>query len=136
MSKPKYDWWAYVKGMIRRYPELARQYRELHIPSLTVDYSGMPKGGGECRNLESIAIRELPGTQQREYEAVRRAIEKTGKLATGEITLQIIRLLYWENSMTLSGAALQVHCSYRTARRYHAAFIYRIAKIYGLLDED
>ena len=26
MSKPRYDWWSYVKGMIRRYPELRRRY--------------------------------------------------------------------------------------------------------------
>ena len=25
MSTPRYDWWPYVKGMIRRYPELCRQ---------------------------------------------------------------------------------------------------------------
>ena len=28
MSTPRYDWWPYVKGMIRRYPELCRRDRD------------------------------------------------------------------------------------------------------------
>ena len=29
MSTPRYDWWPYVKGMIRRYPELCARQEEL-----------------------------------------------------------------------------------------------------------
>lgn len=136
MSKPRYDWWSYVKGMIRRYPELAERYRDLHTPSMTADYSGMPKSGGAGRDLESIAIRELPGTQQREYEAVRRAIEHTRGLVSGEITMEVIRLLYWDRGTSMANVALRVHCSYRTVRRYHAAFVYQVARIYGLMDDE
>ena len=30
MSTPRYDWWPYVKGMIRRYPELRSRDADLH----------------------------------------------------------------------------------------------------------
>ena len=34
------------------------------------------------------------------------------------------------------GAALNVSCSYATARRYHWEFIITVAKQYGLLDKN
>ena len=46
MSRPRYDWWPYVKGMIRRYPALRAQYTDLHSPGVTAGYSGLPRTGG------------------------------------------------------------------------------------------
>lgn len=135
MSKPRYDWWPYVKGMIRRYPALKEQYDDLHSPSMVADYSGMPRGGGGGRALESIAVRELPSTQQREYEAVRRAVEATGRYRNGADRLKVVRLVLWERSHTLEGAAQVVPCSWRTAAQWHGEFIRLVASCYGLLDE-
>ena len=58
MSSPRYDWWPYVKGMIRRYPDLCEEYADLHSQSITANYSGMPRGGGVGRIIESLAVRE------------------------------------------------------------------------------
>lgn len=135
MSKPRYDWWPYVKGMIRRFPELEEEYRELHNQTITQQLSGMPGGGGTGRTVEQCAVRELPATRQREYEAVRRAIKLTESTPwSGETRMKIIRLVFWDRSHTLEGASQVAHCSYRTARRYHAEFIMTVAKFYGLLD--
>lgn len=135
MSKPRYDWWPYVKGMIRRYPALKAEYADLHSTSVTADYSGMPKGGGARRALEAVALRELPSTSQREYEAVRRAEETTGRYRNGRDRLRVIKLVLWDRSRTLEGAASMVPCSYMTVRRYHYEFICLVAKNYGLMDE-
>lgn len=134
MSKPRYDWWPYVKGMIRRYPALKAEYADLHSTSMTADYSGMPQGSGGDRVLESVALRELPSTRQREYEAVRRAIEVTERYANGRDRLAVIQLVLWDKSHTLAGAALMVPCSEVTAWRWHGEFIRLVAKNYGLLD--
>lgn len=134
MSKPRYDWWPYVKGMIRRYPALKAEYADLHSTSMTADYSGMPRGSGGDRVLESVALRELPSTRQREYEAVRRAIEVTERYANGRDRLAVIQLVLWDKSHTLAGAALMVPCSEVTAWRWHSEFIRLVAKNYGLLD--
>lgn len=83
---------------------------------------------------EDIAIRELPKINQREYDAVRKAIEKTEKLPTGAERLQLIDLVFFRRTHTLDGAAMQIHCSYRTARRYHADFIVLVAGYFGLVD--
>lgn len=135
MSKPRYDWWPYVKGMIRRYPSLEERYRDLHMPSMTADYSGMPKEGGGGRSVESLAVRELPSTQQREYEAVRKAIETTQRYRNGLDRLKVVRLVLWDRSHTLEGAALMVPCGVATAWRWHGEFIKLVAAFYGLLDD-
>lgn len=135
MSRPRYDWWPYVKGMIRRYPALKQELETLHEQSTTAQYSGMPRGGGVSRGTENIAVRELPTTKQREYEAVRRAIEQTEQLAHGSDVLEIVRLVLWKRSHTLDGVAVRLHCGIATAKRYHGEFIRTVAKNYGLLDE-
>ena len=96
MSRPRYDWWSYVKGMIRRYPTLKEQYADLHSQSMTANYSGMPRSGGVSRGTETVAVRELPGTKQREYEAVRRAIEQTERYPTGADRIKVIKLVFWD----------------------------------------
>lgn len=136
MSKPRYDWWGYVKGMIRRYPQLAEQYNALHSQIVTASYSGVPGNSGAGRSVETLVIRELPGTKQREYEAVRRAIETTERMRTGAQRLRIIRLVLFEGSHTLQGAALTLPISYDQARMYHREFIYLVARYYGLMDGE
>ncbi len=137
MSKPRYDWWPYVKGMIRRYPDMQTEYEQLRQQTVTQQLSGMPgSGNGTGRSVEVAAIRELPGTRQREYNAVHNAIEQTLKIPwSGELRIKIINLVFWQRSHTLEGAALECNCSYRTARRYHSDFIMAVALFYGLLDE-
>ena len=135
MSRPRYDWWPYVKGMIRRYPALKTELSDIREQSITPCYTGMPGGGSPSRATELIACRELPSNKQREYEAVRRAIAATERMTASRDRLRIIELVFWKRSHTLEGAALTIPCSYMTARRYHSEFIMTVALIYGLLDE-
>lgn len=135
MGRPRYDWWMYVKGMIRRYPSLKEEYDDLHKQSVTPNYTGMPGGGDVGRGVEEVTLRELPTTRQREYEAVKRAITATERMSASRDRLNIVNLVFWKRSHTLDGAALTIPCSYRTARRYHSEFIMTVASMYGLLDQ-
>ena len=135
MSKPRYRWWGYVKSIIRQYPSLKQEYESLHEQSVTASMTGMPGSGGASRGTEDIAIRELPYTKQREYEAVKRAVAATERMTAGLDRLKVIDLVFWKRSHTLDGAALVIPCSYMTARRYHAEFIMLVASFYGLLDK-
>ena len=134
VSKPRYDCCPYVKGMVRRYPALRAEYADLHSQSVTANYSGMPRSGDVSRGTEDIAVRELPTNSQREYEAVRRAIEQTERYQNGLQRLAIIRMVLWDRQYTLDGAALQIPCSWRTAAQWHGEFIRLVASNYGLLD--
>lgn len=134
MSKPRYKWWGYIKNVIRAYPSLKKEYEDLHEQSVTANMSGMPGSGSVSRGTEDIAIRELPYTRQREYEAVRRAIETMSLQPNGEIKLKIIDLVYWKRSHTLEGAGMRVGYEYKTARQINGEFIRLVAAKYGLLD--
>lgn len=134
MSKPRYAWWGYVKNMIRRYPSLKAEYEELHSQSVTAQYSSLPHTEGVSRGTEMVSIRELPSTRQREYEAVRRAIEQTRGYANGKERLAVVNMVLWKRSHTLEGAALQVPCTNRIAKQWHGEFIRLVASHYGLMD--
>lgn len=135
MSRPRYDWWPYVKGMVRRYPALREQYADLHTQPMAANYSGMPHPGGASRSTEDIAVRELPANQQREYEAVRRAIWQTGRYPNGRQRLAVVKMVLWDRRYTLEGAARMVPCGVATAKRWHGDFIRLVAGNYGFLDE-
>jgi hypothetical protein len=136
MSKPRYKWWGYIKNIIRAYPGLKKEYEALHEQSVTANTSGMPGGCEVSRGTENIAIRELPYTKQREYEAVRRAVEYTKHFKNGEERMKIIDLMYWKNSHTLAGAGQKVGYGYDRARQIHQEFVVAVATYYGLLDKE
>ncbi len=136
MSTPRYDWWSYVKGMIRRYPGLVEREKELHNTSISPVLSGLPRPINSVSDpTGAAALRELPEINRKEMDAVREAIEETKNLKTGNERLKIIRLVFWDRSHTVTGAAMQIPCSDRTAREWHRDFIYLVAQKYGLIEK-
>lgn len=134
MSKPRYDWWSYVKGIIRRYPELCAKEKALRETCLSPKLSGQPGGKGRASDpTADAALRELPEINRRELEAVRRAIEETRRLDTGEERLRMIRLVFWEKKYTLEGVANKLHRCRRTVVQWHGEFIRNVAKNIDLL---
>jgi hypothetical protein len=119
--------------MIRSYPDLKKEYQQLHEQTVTASISGMPGSGGAARKTEDIAIKELPRSKQIEYDAVRRAIEVTGMLKTGAARLRIVDMVFWRQSHTLDGAALAVNYSYDSAKIFHGDFIMTVAYFRGLI---
>ena len=134
MSKPRYDWWSYVKGMIRRYPDLCLKEKALRETTLSPNLSGQPSGKGKPSDQTAeAALRELPEINRRELEAVRKAIEETEKLDTGEERLRMIRLVFLDKTHTLEGAAQDLHRCKRTVVQWHGDFIRCVAESFGLL---
>ena len=135
MSNMRYDWWPYVKGMIRRYPLLADEYNDLKGQSISPKFSQAKcQGSGSKRTVESIALREFPPTKQREYEAVNKAITVTKSYRNGSEILKLINLVYWDKTHTLMGAAADIPCAEATAKRYNGEFIRLVASNFGLMD--
>ena len=94
----------------------------------------MPGGGSLSNPTATAALRELSPINQKEHDAVRRAIAETRRYKDGQDRLAIIRLVFWDKSHTLSGAALAVSCSWRTAAEWHRQFIRLVANNFGLLE--
>lgn len=131
MSSPKYRWWGYTCRMVRDYPEIKEAYEDLHDMAITARASGTP-GGGDGRTLERIAMRQLPGEDQKIYDAVQLAIKQTVLLKNGYDVLRMIKFCYWEEKHhKLEDAALYVNISPDTAKSWHGAFIRRVASAYG-----
>lgn len=86
------------------------------------------------RKYPGRAGKDLSITQHREYEAVREALEETKHLHEGETRLKIIKLVFWDKSHTLVGAAEEVFCSYETAVNYHGQFIKLVAQKFGIFE--
>src|SRR5699024_3764748 len=136
MSTPRYDWWPYVKGMIRRYPELCRLETDLHTTAVTPNYGGAPGGhGGRSDPVANAALRTLPEVNRREMDAVRAAIRTAESLPSGRERMELVKLYYWKRSHTLVGAANAIHVSEKTALRWNRELILQVAKNFGLLDE-
>lgn len=132
MSSPRYRWWGFVRRMIRDYQGLKAAYEDLHSQSISADTSGMPKGGGAGRTIESIAMRSLPEDDQKAYDAVSRAVEITKLLPDGEIKLALIRFVYWgQGWRRVEDVPLVLPISRRTAIRWHGEFVKLTAKCYG-----
>ena len=136
MSSPRYDWWPYVKGMIRRYPELCARQEELRRTKMSPNLTGMPGAHGQTSDpVADAALRELPEINRRELEAVRQAIDETLTMPNGKERLEMVRLIFWKKTHTLEGAAMTCHVSYITARRWHGEFIKDVARAFGLLQK-
>ena len=126
-----------MKKIIRRYPTRLAKYKEMHYPSMSFTLTGLPSAKNNISDPTSCtALRELSPIQQKEFEAVHKAVEKTIRTPNGKDKIKLIELVYWRQSHTLMGAAMQIPCADVTAWRWHGEFIREVAKNFGLMDED
>lgn len=136
MSKPRFRWWGYILAILRAYPELCAKLQQLKNQHITASYE--PSGGGKggiARPTESAALAELRGTEGKEYNAVRQAIEYTAKLKSGTERNALIDMVYFKKTKTMEGTAVELFISYSTAKRWHKEFVLVVADFYGLLDD-
>lgn len=72
--------------------------------------------------------KKLTGTALREFRAVQAAIEETERKEDGQARLAVVDLVLWQGKRSISGAALEIPCSERTAQQWHADFIREVAR--------
>ena len=135
MSKPRYNWWNFALNIIRDYPERRLELKRLKEQKITASMTGMPKGGGNGRSIENLATKSLPPQEQKEYDAVMAAINKTKAMPDGKLRLAVVRLTLWR-SFNIAGAAMQLNVAERTARRYRWQFVLLTGCTYGFLTEE
>ena len=135
MSKPRYGWWGYVKSMIRNYPQRCREWEELKTISATPNYEAVGHGTNISKPTEQVALKLLPRVKQQEFDAVREALQETEREPNGRHKIELIRLVYWKKSHTVDGAGYAIGVGARTARRWHAGFVYLVAEKYGIYEK-
>ena len=107
MSKPRYIWWSYAKAMIRQYPKL---------------------------NQNAADKQQLQPVKQKEYDAVKKAVEITNRKANAANRMEIVKLVLWHEGCTLEQAAARLYLSESTANRYHHDFVCLVGQCYGLTE--
>lgn len=135
MSKPRYDWWPYVKGMIRRYPDLHLQYLAMREPTITPRYDATPGSGLPSDSTASTALKALSPINQREHDAVDAAISTLHQTAEGEERLHMVKMIFFLRTHTIEGASQELHRSWRTVAEWHRDFIRDVARNFGLLEK-
>lgn len=132
MSKPRYNWWPYVCRVVQDYPALRCRAEEAMETRTTASLDGQPRGGGISNPTERAVIRAMSGTDYRDMEAVERAIEQTKHMRWGKQRLDLLRMVYWDKTHTLQGAAITVPCGIKMARQWSVEFKYLVAHYMGL----
>ncbi len=136
MSKPRYNWWGYALNIIRDYPIRKRDYDALHQQKITASASGLPGGGGASRTVENVALRQLPAAEQREYDAVQKAIDITGALQTGDIRLRVVQHTLISGWYNIAGSAMRLGITEEQAKLYRWEFIMTVGYAYGFIDRE
>lgn len=77
---------------------------------------------------------DLSGVEKREFEAVQAAVEATERMTGGQDRLKVIRLVHWDRTHQLPGAALLVPCRERTAYYWQREFFEMVARNRDLMD--
>lgn len=68
------------------------------------------------------------------WEAVENAVEATERMGDGQNRLKVIRMVHWDRTHTLEGAAITIPCSRRTAAYWQREFFEMVARNRGLMD--
>lgn len=77
---------------------------------------------------------ELSGTALADQKAVQAAIEAMERTSNGAARLNVIRMVHWDRTHTLEGAALAIPCGPATAARWQRKFFEEVARNRDLLD--
>lgn len=77
---------------------------------------------------------ELSGVALIDYHAVEDAIDKTEQMTDGQSRLKLIRLLHWNGTHTVQGAADEIPCDKSTAYRWQRRFFEEVARNRELID--
>lgn len=136
MSKPRYDWWQYAIRIAEKWLSLLEQHNDLHQQSITPQLSGMPGGGSVSRAVEDVALRTLPGNLQREYDAARFALAEIMNKPEAGKRRDVLKLRFWDRTMTIAGAAMKVGYSERTARRICWQYVLAIGRGMEFLTDE
>lgn len=91
---------------------------------------------GMIQNYRSYAGKEKKSEQEEIfYRAIKQAKEETKSLPDGEDRLKAVDLVIVDAICTREGAALRIHVSSSTIRRWTTQFIYLVGKHAGYEDE-
>ena len=108
-----------ARHALRVYPRLKRKQAEAAGQQITPEYGGVVVQHGASRTTEDAALRStLTADELRIIEAVEMAVAMQERQTNGAERLKMIRLVYWQRTHTLAGAAIECHYSVEALKRW------------------
>ena len=103
------------------------------MASLTPNYNPMPGSSEPSRTTENLAMRQLSDEEERWIEAIEKARDDMRQRSDGEEIMRLVSMVFFKQTHTMTGAAIETHVSLSTAQRRVGQFIVRVAEHKGLM---
>jgi len=117
-----------VVTAIRQYPTLAAKKAELQKTSVTPAYEATIRGSEVGRTTETAALRQLPPAEEVWVDAVEQATEEILRHRDGREVMAIVRMVDYQRTHSVAGAAMELNMDRVTAWRRRSRFVYTVAK--------
>lgn len=132
-TKNKHWWRSNVERALREYPALKERKKAIQSAALTPNYNPMPGRSEPSRLTENLAMRQLSEEEEKWISAIDKAREDMRQTSDGEEIMMLVTMVFFKQTHTMTGAALERHVSLSTAQRRVGRFISAVAKHKGLL---
>ena len=117
------SWRGEAKAALRAYPKAKKKQNENEM-QITPAYGGAAVQHSASRTTENVALRQrLTAYEENVISAVEFMLRMQQAYPNAEERFKMIRLVYFQRSHTLEGAAMEVHYSDRAVKRWNAEIL-------------
>ena len=118
------SWRTEARAALRAYPKAKRKQSETGEMQITPVYGGSAVQHSATRTTENVALRvKLTPHEENIISAVEFMLRMQQAYPNAEERFKMIRLVYFQRSHTLEGAAMEVHYSDRAVKRWNAEIL-------------
>ena len=118
------SWRTEARAALRAYPKAKKKQNESGEMQITPVYGGSAVQHSATRTTENVALRtKLTPHEENVISAVEFAMRMQSAYPNGQERMKMIRLVYFQRSHTLEGAAMEVHYSDRAVKRWNAEIL-------------
>lgn len=115
------SWRSEARAALRQYPKAKRRQNETGEMRITPAYNGMPGGGTASRTTEDVALAvKLTPHEENVISAVEFMMKMQMAYPNAQERMKMIRLVYFQRTHTLAGAALECHYSEDALKKWNS----------------
>lgn len=114
------SWRSEARAALRQYPRAKRKQGETGEMRITPAYGGTPGGGAASRTTENVALGvKLTPHEENVIGAVEFMMRMQSVYPNALERMKMVRLVYFQRTHTLEGAAMECHYADRTIKRWN-----------------
>ena len=114
------SWKSEARNALRLYPKVKRRQSETADMKITPAYGGTAVSHSASRTTENVALRStLTPHEENVISAVAFMMRMQSAYPNGQERMRMIKLVYFQRTHTLEGAAMECNYSDRTIKRWN-----------------